>query len=618
MPNTPASGPPGPYRYAQSYLFSSVTKASEPSRIAGGSALSLDVVGPHRDYVDFGTGWKWRNAGGDWIDANRVQMGTSAWASVLTNAASGSSAGADYTADVTTALQLVQTAGRWNAWIVRQPPSSTAPRVLAGRFSTNAAWRPAIDVTYTDGSTATLACRVSAMLSAGLNQPNATAQELQFPSALEFDRPTRAVQRAILRFRVTQHWDGSNPRLEFFLADPPVNGEAVQTGVANAYPLDQGLNTHASILGQHRYHDGSRFADWVYSEVSPIGPMDFDESRVFDPVLYGGTPNTVTLPHIGQGKWLGAWSAGGAELVSSSYAGENFQALAPGIGALKVRMDKAGGIADGVEGGQSGTAGANSFIFLPISRYGLQRRLFVRYYMRLGSRHRSPYSIAMADKYHVLKLGVPTWTDMAGKCSIGSAHKTTEGGNSGSAGGGKGWTLRQEFSDYWYDENSPSAGAWSRSYSFYDFQQNVPGHNYGNDADRSLTALGQRGGLGSAIYADRWYCVEEEVNLNSIDQPATVNGAPHLINGVQQYWTPNGEVRVWIDGRLAFERTGLVLRSLPLVKPQAGRMGPVRELGIAHLWFNWFHGGLTRNSIDRVVFVTGLAYGESYIGPMKI
>ena len=87
---------------------------------------------------------------------------------------------------------------------------------------------------------------------------------------------------------------------------------------------------------------------------------------------------------------------------------------------------------------------------------------------------------------------------------------------------------------------------------------------------------------------------------------------------VQQYWTPDGEVRVWIDGRLAFERTGVVMRSLPLDQPPPGRMGPVRDLGIAHLWFNWFHGGLTRNSIDRVVFITGLAYGEAYIGPMKI
>jgi hypothetical protein len=599
-------------------LFSSVVKAIEPARLPGSLGLALDIVGPHRQYVDFGTGWKWRNAGGDWIDSAGTRMGTSAWASVLTNAVAGTTAGADYSATVTAALQLVQTAGRWNAWIVRNAPSSRAPRVLAGRFNPTAAWRPVIDVVYADGSTAVLSCRVSALLSDGLSQPNCASPELQLPAALEFDRPTQAVQRATLRFRVTQHWDGANPMLEFFLADPPVNGDPLTKGVADAYPLDAGLASHPSIIGQHRYNDGTTYADYVYQGPSPIGPLNFDESRVFDPVLWGGTPDTRTLPHIGLGKWLGAWNAGGAELVTSSYAGENFKALAPGIGALKVRMDKAGGIADGVEGGQTGTAAASSFIFLPIDRYGKQRRMFVRYYMRVGSRHRTPYRVSLAEKYQVLKLGVPTWTDMAGKCSIGSAHKTTLGGNSGSAGAGRGWTLRQEFSDYWFDENSPGAEGWGRSFSFYDFQDNVPGHNYASDGDRSLNGLGQRGGLGSTIYADRWYCIEEEVNMNSVDKPATVDGVPHLVGGVQQFWTPDGEVRVWIDGRLAFERTGLVLRSLPLVKAPAGQMGPVRELGIAHLWFNWFHGGLTRNSIDRVVFVTGLAYGDSYIGPMRI
>lgn len=618
VPTTPAVGPAGPYRYSQSYLFSSVTKASEPSRLPGGSPLNLDLVGPHREYVDFGTGWRWRNAGGDWIDKNQVRMGTAPWVSVLTNAVSGSAIGSNYQGDVTAAVQLVQTAGRWNAWIVRDAPTSTAPRVLAGRFNASEAWRPAIDVTYSDGSTAVLACRVSALLVVGLNQPSSTSPELQLPCALEFDRPTKAVRQATLRFRVTQHWDGRNPALEFYLADPPVNGDPITNGVAQGFPLDAGLSAHSSIIGQHRYHDGSRYSDWVYTDTSPIGPLNFDESRVFDPALWGGATDTRTLPHIGLGKWLGSWNGGGAELVTSAYTGENFLALAPGIGALKVKMDKAGGIADGVEGGQNGSGGANSFIFLPVDRYGRQRRMFVRYYMRLGSRHRTPYRVSLADKLQVLKLGVPTWTDMAGKCSIGSAHKTALGGNSGSAGAGRGWTLRQEFSDYWFDENSPNAEGWGRSFSFYDYQNNVPGHNYASEGDRALTGLGQRGGLGSTIYADRWYCIEEEINLNSVDRPAMVNGSPHLVNGVQQFWTPDGEARVWIDGRLAFERTGVVLRSLPLATAPSGQMGGVRELGIAHLWFNWFHGGLTRNSIDRVVFITGLAYGDAYIGPMKI
>jgi hypothetical protein len=120
------------------------------------------------------------------------------------------------------------------------------------------------------------------------------------------------------------------------------------------------------------------------------------------------------------------------------------------------------------------------------------------------------------------------------------------------------------------------------------------------------------------LYADRWYCIEEEIKLNSVDQPAIVNGQPHLINGVQQYWTADGEVRCWIDGRLAYESTGMVMRSLPLVTQPPGYLPGIRELGVAQVWFNWFHGGLTKNSVDRVLFISGLAYGDAYIGPMKI
>ncbi len=609
----PPPGVPGAYRSTQAYLFSSIIKAKEPARIAGGSDLNLDTVGPHRDYVDYSSGWRWRNAGGDWIDADGVSMGSRPYASVLTNAASGSSAGADYIADVTAAVQRVESAGRWNAWIVRRAPTSTAPRIVAGRFNDTAEWRPAIDVVYVDGTAATLACRVSALLSPGLTAPQGAAKELQLPAALEFDRPIKAVRTATLRFRVTQHWDGSNPVLQFFLADPPLNADPVQRGVADAYPLDAGLSGHPSVIGQHRYNDGSVRADYFYSG----GAVNMEEQRAYDPALWGGTPDTTKLPHAGLGKWVGSWEAGGADIVPSSYRGENFEPLAPGIGALKVKMDKAGGIADGVEGGQNGTAAANSFIFMPEPRFGRQSRIFVRYYMRIGARHRSPYKVSLADKYHVLKLGVPTWTDMAGKCSIGAAHKTKRGGNSGTAGGGYGWTLRREFSDYVSDPNAPAAGGWFNGWSWYDFQNNPPGHNYASGVGRDFHALGQRGGLGGTLYADRWYCIEEEIKLNSVDKPAMIDGAPHLKDGVQQYWTPDGEVRCWIDGRLAYEATGLVLRSLPVVSAIPGYLPGIRELGVAHLWFNWFHGGLTRNSIDRVVFISALAYGDQYIGPMR-
>ena len=66
----------------------------------------------------------------------------------------------------------------------------------------------------------------------------------------------------------------------------------------------------------------------------------------------------------------------------------------------------------------------------------------------------------------------------------------------------------------------------------------------------------------------------------------------------------------------------MVFGGLPLHAP-TGRfdprmsLRPCRELGIRGLWLNWFHGGVTPNSVDRVVFITGVAWAQEYIGPMR-
>lgn len=605
--NAAPPGPAGAYRCTQTYLFATIARAAEPARIAGTADLSLDVVGPHRDYVDFYSGWKWRNAGGDWIDANRAPMGGTPWASVLANAAKGSNAAADYTADVTAALKFVQSSGRWNAWIVRWAPGSTAPRVIAGRFFEARASRPAIDVVYVDGSQSTLLCRVSAFIGAGMNAPAQALPQLGLPIALEFDLPTQPVKTATLRFRVTQHWDGANPGIQFFLADPPVNTDAVSGGLASNYPLDAGLAGDPAIIGVHRYLDGSALSDFVHPRT-----MNPEPTWAWSPDVLGtGAADATKLPYAGLGKFVPVsnydWT-----LVSSTHTGESFAPLTPGIGALRVKMPKMTGIADGVEVGQYGTAAANAFINMPANVIGSLARIFVRYYLFIGTTADTgvPYRTDIAKKYQVTKLGVPTWTDMEGKLSVISpAHKTALGGNSGTSGGGHGWVLRPGFRDTWEDNNSPAAGGLQMSHQWWDYQNNPPGYNYATRGERDFVAWGQRGGLGGVLYAARWYCIEEEIKLNSVDAVNAIDG---------RNWAPDGECRVWVDGRLAYEATGLVFRSLPALQQPTGYVPAIRQLGIKHLWFNWFHGGLTQNSVDRVIYVSGLAWGTARIGPMRL
>jgi hypothetical protein len=68
------------------------------------------------------------------------------------------------------------------------------------------------------------------------------------------------------------------------------------------------------------------------------------------------------------------------------------------------------------------------------------------------------------------------------------------------------------------------------------------------------------------------------------------------------------------SGMLWFPRAG---DSLVFHNPSI-RTLPARDLGFKNLWFNWFHGGQERNTVDRRMFITGLVAGKRYIGPMKL
>lgn len=56
------------------------------------------------------------------------------------------------------------------------------------------------------------------------------------------------------------------------------------------------------------------------------------------------------------------------------------------------------------------------------------------------------------------------------------------------------------------------------------------------------------------IYAGKWYAIETEVKLNTVD-------------GTGGTYIPDGILRTWIDGKLVFERTGMVFRTLPAYDP---------------------------------------------------
>lgn len=579
----------------------------------GGSFYSYERWGPTNKWVDFQSGWAWDQVGGDWLDANLVRYGPAAWASVNLTAVSGSTAAHEYTGiDVTALLQHCQSRSSWAAFLLRMAPGSSQPRLVAGPLTPGGFNPPRIDVNYSDGTSAVLACRIVARLTSSSSTTISTDQVggMNLPLLMEFERPAKPVAGASLRFTVTQHWSGSGAgTAQLMLADPPVNAEPV-SGLAGLGPragaLDAGITSLPGVVGAHRYVDGESLSSFVSSQA-----WNFNAENAYDPAIYGtGAQDLNKLPHVDLGKFIRAnvdtdlWS-----LVRSDYRADGFAPLAPGLGALRVEMPDTG-VVTGAEQANGGTTAASRKIMLPPQDYGVLDRIFVRYYVRFGG----PYNPGRGDRKEVRRFGNPEWTAMAGKWGITPSHSTTYGGVSGSAGGGRGWTLRHKWADCEVQSGGPCEGGITTGWHLWDFLGNNPaGYRYGAEPDAvQREAWGRGGGLGGVLYANRWYCIEQEVKLNTVSQSSPA--------GDGTFWTPDGELRVWVDGRLAYERTGMVFRSLPLHSPAAnsGFLRPIRELGVKDLWFNWFHGGLNNSTYKRVMFVTGLVWARERIGAMRL
>ena len=600
-PTTPAAAGPAPvqatitgaYRPGQTYLFQSIGVAKYTSTL-GGSSYDADAWGPTYAHVDFYSGWTWANPGGDWIDAALAPQGAVPWASFGADAVAGSNAVHTYTGvDATAMVQYCQQHGRWLAVIAR---ASGAPRAMAGTFSSLGP-PPSIAVTYADGSSATLKCRLVAWSTSSSSVPLTTRDSTGLPCFIEFDKPAAPVTSATLSMTVTEHWSGSAASIGLYLCNPPINAEPV-TGTADlasqAGAQDVGIAAVPGVIGAQRYVDGTALTDFAIP-----GPANHTAEMFYDPALWGGAPDLTKWPHTAVGKWINVPS--NLSLVNSAYIGDGFAPLAPGLGALKLVMPD-GGIQTGQEGGYTGTVASNMKLFMPFDDMGLLDHIFVRYYMRLGA----PQVRTPADRREVRQSGVPKWSDMGGKFGIGPSHSTTYGGTSGSSGGGNGWQMRHAWAECEAAQGGPDEAGLIPGWHLYDFQSANPvGYRYGGES-QNQNNWGQKGGLGSVLYAGRWYCVETEIKLNSV-------------NPADNTFQPDGVLRTWIDGRLAYERTGMVFRTLPIYSPayNGDYIRPCRQLGIKDLWWNWYNGGTTQSTANRTQFMTALVWARQRIGGMK-
>jgi len=608
-PVPPPAALTGRYRYQQSALFLDapagvLAKGSgnfyeSPARGSVAPAkvgYSWGTVGPTPGYVDLYSGWRWAHAGGDWVDSKGVAQGPAATWSITANAETADAAQHTYTADLTQALQTVQTSSRWNAYIVRVTGGN---RTFATRHHPSAA-APSLTVTYQDSTTATLACLAAVPLITGTSYSQVGAPEATLAgsqtSVLEFERPAKAVKIATLSLVVTRH-TATAAVISGDLANPPVNANPTLAGLASAHPLDQGITSEAGLLFSHRYEDGTKASDVFATVPGYWNPSNWSQ-HLFNPAL---APQADRLPYIHQGKWILKQDAGVA-LVDSAFKGHGFAPLAPGLGALKVVLPGRG-LPDGSSVGYSGSLGSDLMLLLPEPEIGLLDEVYLRYYVRLGNEAMDPLSTM--PMYRNEAAATATFATYTGKFGMGPAHHTYYGGNNNIGGGNIGWSNR---------------GAWREMPGEVPIGGIVPGAHVWDmlgDLANERENFGAQGGLGAALYPGHWYCIETRLKLNSI-RPSNAQ---------------NGEMDVWIDGRLTYSLRDFSYRKLPLnytdptqVYSNATRMGytpmtslpPFRELGVASIWLNDFQGGTIAAEHDRVRFYTGLVVAKRYIGPMTL
>lgn len=607
---------PSDYRYQQRYLFQTAPIENEPSRwpagTAGATPFRRSVWSPGATKVD--SDWSWEATHGDYIDGNGVRYGATPALSAPLN----SGANFTYSLNATAIVQQAFAGNRWLAMKWDCAPLTT--RRIAGTFS---ATPPRIDVTYADGSQASLACRVTALSNTststqGFDDPD---YNLNPTILVEFERPTKTVSSATLVFKVTTV-SGTNTTFRAWLLDPRINTSPTQTGIAIDQPLDAGLIAHPSVIVAHRYVDGTSVNDFVYDGV--IGSLsNVDGMSHFDPAIFGEGPTDLSkYPHTlitaATANSTGhRWTAfpsltelpetpyppddsepfASVTVVDSSYTGQGFEPLAPGMGALKVHMRPGLDqdfqvIHDTSRVGERGT-GMTARLYFGEPDFGNVDDIYVRSYFRFATADGLPFTDSITDRYNVHQTGTQTapteigWLDKAGKNFVVPDHHCyPRGGFSGSSGGPFGWQARGR----WYvvdeQQGGPLEGGMGWGFHAFDIQNNPEGnyprnHNYG--ANTEVQNCGY-GGM-HVFYANRWYCQEIRHKLNTV--------LPYYPGFID-----DGLIQFWIDGRLAITKNNIVMRQWPIWRGMNT---------CAH------STPFTLNQFAAIV-ASGFANGEGYVG----
>lgn len=510
-----------------------------------------------------GTTWKmiaysalpWIHAGGDWRDKSFVLQGTNPWSSaVIKNNKTEQKITFDVTSLVANQIGDSSQKIANRGWFVKLGAGTTI-----GSFHTKEALditkRPILHVVTSVGVVdIPVGDDVGISLSTLAPRGDAATISINANNSLvlwvDLSRLRGTVTSAVLTLTTTNtQYGGISSPLSLFPVDLSETFAPipVRLGIASKYKDDIGLEKDPDVIFMERYPDTNL----------PSRGWDVDVSL----------QKTVV---------------GNTDPADSSYV-----PLANGIQAFKMTVPK-------------GTYGGSYGRWLFWSNLGYEpEEVYMRTYARMGGNFDS-----MAGKFPFGFDGTyAEYADWRRNPATGRMLTRPDApdyaGNGGATSNGtNGWSARGGYAAQDCDPGStclpysdtminPFLKAGYRKLDYYVYWADQP------DLKGSVF-LWDKGALG-LIPKNKWFAVDQYTKLNTVNADGTGN--------------KDGILRVWIDGRLAYENTQFRVRNWP------GNKEGAKNIKISSVWLDFFNGGLNVANSPLVVYLSNTVISKSFIGP---
>jgi len=285
--------------------------------------ISEDQYGTTGVEFHVGTGQRWTNLYGDWIDGDGTPQGSTSYHSAATITWEGGSGSTSPDNDLqqdwalTITALVTEVAGEAATVPLELLLVATQSRKFATRHHPDhpAPW---IEVTYSDASTGRLGCLADLQLSSSAVVSGRTTTvdsntSVNLRSAFRFERPdpAKTVSAAVLHVRCLPNQFGgtATPRV-LRIATPLPAAADLETGIAAGAAFDAGLAEHADVVLFHGQQGA--VSDELMTGIDTSSAANFDDSGVDAgkyPQLHAGkfindgelTPTIVDGAHTADG-----------------------------------------------------------------------------------------------------------------------------------------------------------------------------------------------------------------------------------------------------------------------------------------------------------------------------